>query len=1059
MSQTSQIVFCLVAVAAPLAATGHASAQGGAAVIRRADGSLAVQLLKDRRSLGLENGHPALVVWAGEETEEVDVVPPSEGPLSKSSAASRSLLAPSRGSGAAAGGDALVFASDFDQLLGHTAIRGSGFITPPQGGRLLGHSLTIRRQKDPSGNYEAETVELRRDGRRLAQLKFAAGQPSLNLFETPDLPESLKKGLLAGEYTLQPGKGAGTTFTVEEEHTRQAIQSQLARLEKHLKGVPTLYLQAATALLIGRTDPEGVRYGYLADAFDLLDQHANEVQSSPRLTTLQANLLSRLTGDRTQSPPHKAEQPSHSASIQPILRCLEECQWGRALELIAEAEQSSDEQVRNLAIIYRAVVMAEAGTARAYEVEGAFEYATQSLTGSPHAYRAHNNYAAFLIQRAQDRLHNASFYAATGIPRSLLAFLYDWQRAGDHLDAAIASLPASSPSDNAAIQVNRARLQLLLGEFLSFVTQGGADSRLLELREGAFKACLEIAKQVAGDSQSEPLLAAIARELEAQVAFRSAHWAQARRLVLSARQRYLEVGSLQGVESVERLAGLSALRDESLSDTQRRSDALAHFLASSAIAEVLRHCLPPDHIGLTRAGFFARRTFVGERIVELLIEQDQPAEALRFAEQCKAQSLRDVLEARGVRHGQAGESLAGGDSTMLADWPSDTVAIEYFLGNQTAWVFVVGCDGKVQAHALTSPDKESLSSEALIAKVHSFLRDVEGQSKKIRRRLVGGRGFDNAWQDQLHDLYELLIPEETRPTLAKAKRVLIVPHHILHYFPFVALVTERDTTATSDNFAKPQYLLDEPFAIGYAPSLAIWRNLRSYGDTELTDARALGIATFPRHAALPGVKEDLKNFQAAFTHRIQEVVTGQDVNEGSARELLARPGVLLIATHGSNDPDNPLESHLVVYDTRDGDSRLTASELFESEVGADLVVMSACYSGLADRAPLSSEDLFGIQRALLQSGARSVLSGLWDVYDGTGPHIMKRFFEKVAQKGGAAAALADAQRDFLKGLRESKEAEPWLHPHFWAVYTLSGDDRIGESAPSSRSSPQPASQD
>jgi CHAT domain-containing protein len=104
-------------------------------------------------------------------------------------------------------------------------------------------------------------------------------------------------------------------------------------------------------------------------------------------------------------------------------------------------------------------------------------------------------------------------------------------------------------------------------------------------------------------------------------------------------------------------------------------------------------------------------------------------------------------------------------------------------------------------------------------------------------------------------------------------------------------------------------------------------------------------------------------------------------------------------------------------------------------------VMSACYSGLGDRSPLPGDDLFGLQRAFLHSGARTVVSGLWDVYDGTAPDLMLRLFEGLSAGKPAAAALADSQRTFLKSLRDTQLDEPWLHPYFWAVYTAAGDDR------------------
>jgi CHAT domain-containing protein len=156
---------------------------------------------------------------------------------------------------------------------------------------------------------------------------------------------------------------------------------------------------------------------------------------------------------------------------------------------------------------------------------------------------------------------------------------------------------------------------------------------------------------------------------------------------------------------------------------------------------------------------------------------------------------------------------------------------------------------------------------------------------------------------------------------------------------------------------------------------------------------------------------------------------------------MSEPGLLLIGTHGRNRPDEPLESDLLLYPQDTSRGRLSAAELYGCDIETDLIILSACYTGLADKSPLPGDDLFGLQRALLQSGARTVVTGQWDIYDATGPMIMTYFFEQLERGKTAPEALADAQRHFLAGLRASTDPEPWLHPYFWAVYTVAGDDR------------------
>ncbi len=55
------------------------------------------------------------------------------------------------------------------------------------------------------------------------------------------------------------------------------------------------------------------------------------------------------------------------------------------------------------------------------------------------------------------------------------------------------------------------------------------------------------------------------------------------------------------------------------------------------------------------------------------------------------------------------------------------------------------------------------------------------------------------------------------------------------------------------------------------------------------------------------------------------------------------------------------------------------------DVKSDLIVMSACLQWTGRSIPPAGDDLFGLQRAFLQSGQRPCV-GLWDVYDMTGPN-------------------------------------------------------------------------
>ena len=131
-----------------------------------------------------------------------------------------------------------------------------------------------------------------------------------------------------------------------------------------------------------------------------------------------------------------------------------------------------------------------------------------------------------------------------------------------------------------------------------------------------------------------------------------------------------------------------------------------------------------------------------------------------------------------------------------------------------------------------------------------------------------------------------------------------------------------------------------------------------------------------------------------------------------------------IALAGANQPGaNPND-----------DGYLTALEVAQlAWEGTDLVVISACESGLGDLQV--GEGVYGLKRAIAVAGARSSLLSLWKVDDEATKVFMEGFYARLKQGQGKADALANTQKEF----RESPERSAYRRPYYWAAFQLSGD--------------------
>jgi CHAT domain-containing protein len=109
------------------------------------------------------------------------------------------------------------------------------------------------------------------------------------------------------------------------------------------------------------------------------------------------------------------------------------------------------------------------------------------------------------------------------------------------------------------------------------------------------------------------------------------------------------------------------------------------------------------------------------------------------------------------------------------------------------------------------------------------------------------------------------------------------------------------------------------------------------------------------------------------------------------------------------------------------DGFLTMSEVAELKIGAKMVVLSACDTGLGEDVP--GEGLVGLARAFLFAGARSLVVSLWGVGDSTTALLMDRFYAGILESGLSPA----------KALRQARLEVLSRHPFHWGGFVLVGE--------------------
>jgi CHAT domain-containing protein/predicted negative regulator of RcsB-dependent stress response len=143
------------------------------------------------------------------------------------------------------------------------------------------------------------------------------------------------------------------------------------------------------------------------------------------------------------------------------------------------------------------------------------------------------------------------------------------------------------------------------------------------------------------------------------------------------------------------------------------------------------------------------------------------------------------------------------------------------------------------------------------------------------------------------------------------------------------------------------------------------------------------------------------------------------------------------ATHGLLNSSHPELSGIILSlvdeQGRRQDGFLRLHEIYNLELPADLVVLSACQTGLGKE--IKGEGLVGLTRGFMYAGASRVAASLWQVDDAATAELMGRFYFAMLKKGlSPSAALRQAQV-------EMAEQKRWHSPYYWAAFTMQGDWR------------------
>jgi CHAT domain-containing protein len=161
--------------------------------------------------------------------------------------------------------------------------------------------------------------------------------------------------------------------------------------------------------------------------------------------------------------------------------------------------------------------------------------------------------------------------------------------------------------------------------------------------------------------------------------------------------------------------------------------------------------------------------------------------------------------------------------------------------------------------------------------------------------------------------------------------------------------------------------------------------------------------------------------------------------------------VIHASCHGFFDPIQPLRSGLLLsngdmnpivkHSSQNihevpADMLLTAEEIFNLDLNADLVTLSACVTGVNENKP--GDELIGLTRALIYAGTPSVIVSLWPVHSNSTLRLMESFYRYWTGSENGLSKVEALQKAQLDMMRNDTKKD-WRESFFWAPFILVGD--------------------
>lgn len=364
--------------------------------------------------------------------------------------------------------------------------------------------------------------------------------------------------------------------------------------------------------------------------------------------------------------------------------------------------------------------------------------------------------------------------------------------------------------------------------------------------------------------------------------------------------------------------------------------------------------------------------------------------------------------------------------------PEGSAILEYFLGADSLYIFVLDGAGLQLFARQVPPD--------LASQIETLRKQCDHPPERRTSSMVHHFGKD------AHLLYQTLMgPVEGTLKSSEVKKLIVVPDGPLWHLPFEVLVRKSPPDEVL-NFGELDWLIKD-FEISYAYSGTLLERVKKKPSERSREILAIAPDYGFEKKAVPGSSRNdsmvvgfsplawsREEVDGLASHFRAELLTGEAATEAEFKQKASQFGGIHFSTHASLNDQDPMYSFISFGVSGSGgeDDSLFLYELYDLELNAEMVVLSACETGAGGL--VKGEGIMSLARGFARGGCPSVIMSLWKADDQSTYEIMQHFYESLAAGKTKSRALQDARLNYL-----SSAEGRYQHPYYWAHIVAWGD--------------------